>query len=249
MTGSTLARTVGEELATRYWRDGYVTVRSRFAPDEVAGWRAECDRLWGIVDRDPDTPRVQWRGHAREGQIRDRIDPVVDISPLFAALAADPRVVSPVRDVLRAEPALMKAKLITKRPGTTGYAMHQDFPYWAPLGIPADDLLTLQLSIDPSRADNGAVELFARLHHGRLEARPGEPLDVDEARMDLSRGEVAELAPGDLLIFHSLTPHRSGPNRSAGPRRALFLTYTTAAHGDVYRRYHDHQRVGDPSLQ
>ena len=44
--------------------------------------------------------------------------------------------------------------------------MHQDFPYWAPLGIPADDLLTLQVSIDRGgRADNGAVELFARLHH------------------------------------------------------------------------------------
>jgi hypothetical protein len=242
---STLLHSAGEELGIRYWREGYVTVRNRFGAEEIDAWRAETDRLWNLVDGDPDAARVQWRGHARQGQIRDRIDPVVDISPVFAALAADPRIVEPVRDVLRAEPALMKAKLITKRPGTAGYTMHQDFPYWAPLGIPADDLLTLQVSIDQSRADNGAVEVFARLHHRRLASRPNEPLDVDDSRMDLGCGEVAALAAGDLLLFHSLTPHRSGPNSSAGSRRALFFTYTTAVHGDIYRRYHDQQRVGD----
>jgi len=249
MTSSTLTLGTAEELGVRYWRDGYVVLRSRFGAGEIAAWRVECDRLWSLMDADPDTARVQWRGHVRHGQIRDRIDPVVDISPVFAALAADPRIVAPVREVLRAEPGLMKAKLITKRPGTAGYAMHQDFPYWAPLGIPADDLLTLQVSIDPARPDSGAVELFARLHHGRLESRPDEPLDVDQSRMDLNRGEMAELAAGDLLLFHSLTPHRSGPNTSPGPRRALFLTYTTTAHGDVYGRYHEQQGVAGKPVQ
>ncbi len=243
MTEVATLRGAGEELAVCYWRDGYVTLPNQFTADEIAAWRAECDRLWGVVDGDPDAARVQWRGHERHGQIRDRIDPVVDISPVFAELAADSRLVAPARAVLRAEPALMKAKLITKRPGTAGYMMHQDFPYWAPLGIPADDLLTLQVSIDEARADNGAVELFARLHHRRLASTANEPLDVDESRMDLSGGALAELGPGDVLLFHSLTPHRSGPNRSTGSRRALFFTYTTTAHGDVYRRYHDQQRV------
>jgi ectoine hydroxylase-related dioxygenase (phytanoyl-CoA dioxygenase family) len=249
MIRSTVVRDSADELGARYWRDGYVTLRDRFHADEIAGWRAECERLWDVLDADPDAARVQWRGHAREGQIRDRIDPVVDISPVFAALAADPRIVTPVRDVLRAEPALMKAKLITKRPGTAGYTMHQDFPYWAPLGIPADDLLTLQVSIDPARADNGAVEVFRGLHHHRLESRPDQPLDVDESRMDATVGELAELAPGDLLVFHSLTPHRSGPNRSTAPRRALFFTYTTAAHGDIYRRYHEQQGLRHSAVQ
>lgn len=249
MTSSMVRGTAGPELGVHYWRDGYVTLRGRFATDEVAAWQAECDRLWAVVDGDPDAARVQWRGHARQGQIRDRIDPVVDISPLFAALAADARLIEPVRQVLRAEPALMKAKLITKRPGTAGYTMHQDFPYWAPLGIPADDLLSVQVGIDPARAENGAVELFPRLHHRRLESRPEEPLDVDESRVDLHQGQLAELDPGDLLLFHSLAPHRSGPNRSDRSRRALFLTYTTMAHGDTYRRYHEHQRMGHHAVQ
>jgi ectoine hydroxylase-related dioxygenase (phytanoyl-CoA dioxygenase family) len=246
---ATVSRPTGDELAAGYWRDGYVTVRSRFRPDEIAAWRAECDRLWGLLDSDSDTTRVQWRGHERQGQVRDRIDPVVDISPAFAALAGDARVLGPVRDVLRVEPALMKAKLITKRPGTAGYAMHQDFPYWATLGLPADDLLTLQVSIDNATAENGAVEVFPGLHDRVLEARPEEPLDVDESRMDLRSGMLADLSAGDLLLFHSLTPHRSGTNCSPQSRRALFFTYTTARHDDIYRRYHQHQRVSQRAVQ
>ncbi len=243
MTQATIAAATSAELSARYWREGYVLVPGLFEPEEVESWRRECTRLWALLDLETDSARIQWRGHAAQGQIRDRIDPVVDISPVFAALAADPRLVGAARDVLRAEPALMKAKLIAKRSGTAGYGMHQDFPYWAPLGVPADDLLTVQVGIDASTRDNGAVEVFGRLHHRTLEAPEGHPLDVDETRIDLSRGEVVELAAGDLLFFHSLTPHRSGPNQTGGSRRALFLSYATESHGDVYGQYHAQQRV------
>ena len=64
-----------EKLAIDYWRDGYATAPSGFTSDEIAAWRAECDRLWRVVDGDADAARVQWRSHVRDGQIRDRIDP------------------------------------------------------------------------------------------------------------------------------------------------------------------------------
>jgi predicted HD phosphohydrolase len=45
---------------------------------------------------------------------------------------------------------------------------------------------------------------------------------------------------GDTLWFHSRTPHRSGPNRSPRPRRALYPTYNALSEGDrradYYRR-------------
>jgi 2-aminoethylphosphonate dioxygenase len=232
-----------EDLAVRFWREGYVLLSGGFESSEIAAWRAESDRLWAGLAADPDDPRVQWRGHAVLGQVRDRIDPLIDISPLFAELACDQRLVAPVRAVLRAEPVLMKAKLIAKRPGTAGYTLHQDFPYWAPLGIPADDLVTLLVSVDRATAENGAVEVFPRLHHAPIPADPDQPLDADETRVDSRDAILAEVEAGGLLLFHSLTPHRSGPNRSPTNRRALFFTYTTTAHGSVYHRYHQHQRV------
>jgi ectoine hydroxylase-related dioxygenase (phytanoyl-CoA dioxygenase family) len=41
-------------------------------------------------------------------------------------------------------------------------------------------------------------------------------------------------APGTVILFSCLTPHRSGPNRSREPRRALIFTYNPAVDGDAY---------------
>jgi 2-aminoethylphosphonate dioxygenase len=34
-------------------------------------------------------------------------------------------------------------------------------------------------------------------------------------------------------------PHRSGPNRTAHPRRALYLTYNAASEGNLRQAYYD----------
>ena len=43
---------------------------------------------------------------------------------------------------------------------------------------------------------------------------------------------------GETLWFHSRTPHRSGPNRSSRPRRALYPTYNAAREGDRRAEYY-----------
>jgi ectoine hydroxylase-related dioxygenase (phytanoyl-CoA dioxygenase family) len=48
---------------------------------------------------------------------------------------------------------------------------------------------------------------------------------------------------GQTLWFHSLTPHRSGPNRSAHPRRALYPTYNAAREGDRRAEYYAAKRA------
>lgn len=224
---------------------GYVVARGLFTPVEVTGWQRECERLWSdVADGKTGSGRVQRRAHAAGGMIADRIDPVLDVSRAFARLASDPRMMAVVRSALGAAPTLVKAKLIEKRPGTRGYGMHQDYPYWAWLGIPADEILSVAVAIDAAHSGNGGVEVFPALHHARLTPGADEPLDVDERSMDLSAGEIPSLASGDLLLFHSLTPHRSAANASSESRRALFLTYATARHGDVYARYHERGVAG-----
>jgi ectoine hydroxylase-related dioxygenase (phytanoyl-CoA dioxygenase family) len=231
--------------ADDYRATGYVVARGLFTPVEVTGWQRECERLWAeVADGKTASSRIQRRAHAAGGMIADRIDPVLDVSRPFARLANDPRVTAVVRSVLGAAPTLVKAKLIEKRPGTRGYQMHQDYPYWAWLGIPADEMVSVAVAIDAAHNGNGGVEVFPALHHGRLTPGAEEPLDVDERAVDLSTGEIPPLSSGDLLLFHSLTPHRSAPNASSESRRTLFLTYATARHGDVYARYHERGVAG-----
>jgi ectoine hydroxylase-related dioxygenase (phytanoyl-CoA dioxygenase family) len=47
-----------------------------------------------------------------------------------------------------------------------------------------------------------------------------------------------EVKAGETLWFHSRTPHRSGPNRSTHPRRAIYPTYNAASEGNLRADYY-----------
>ena len=47
-----------------------------------------------------------------------------------------------------------------------------------------------------------------------------------------------EVPAGSTLWFHSRTPHRSGPNHSPVPRRALYPTYNALSEGDLREAYY-----------
>lgn len=231
------------ESIARYRSDGFLLVSGEFAGGEVSEWREECDRLWGEMAVAHDAERIQFRGDMFGARIADRIDPVLDVSPCFAALAADPRIVAAASALFGSTAFLVKAKLITKRPETTGYLAHQDHPYWEQLGIPPDNMMSVQVSIDPGTAENGALEVFPARHHARLPAPTDAPLDLDESVLEPALWQVIASHPGDLLFFHSLVPHRSGPNRARFPRRTLYLTYAAGVSADIYDVYHASKAV------
>lgn len=227
---------LSEPQLADYHRNGFVVVSGLFSREEARGWQEECVRIW--EDADVGESRVQWRTHNGGRPIADRLDPVIDVSPVFDALAHDGRILEAVEAALGGRAQLFKDKLITKRPGTDGYGLHQDYPYYAFTGLEPDALVSVQVSIDAADEANGALEVFPGLHHERLAAPPDEPRDVDASAVDLGRGHVVRTEPGDLLLFHSLVPHQSDANTSGQSRRALYLTYARTDDEGVYDRYY-----------
>jgi len=135
--------------------------------------------------------------------------------------------------LLLGEPAVLyKEKINYKLPGGAGYSPHQDAPAYPFVA----SHVSAMLAIDDSNLSNGCLEVVPRMH--------AEVLPTDETgciRADV----VAQLswqpvgvAAGQTLWFHSRTPHRSGPNLSATPRRALYPTYNAAAEGDLRTDYY-----------
>jgi ectoine hydroxylase-related dioxygenase (phytanoyl-CoA dioxygenase family) len=56
--------------------------------------------------------------------------------------------------------------------------------------------------------------------------------------------------PGDVIFFDSFVPHASGPNRTAAPRRILYVTYSRAGNGDHRARYFaDKRRDFPPDIE
>ncbi len=216
-------------------RKGYVTLPGLFQQDEVSGWASECERILRLGLANKNNVRTPVHFITKDIWIVDRLDPVIDISEVFRNLADDERVRGPLRDILEDEPILFKDRLIYKMIGMRGYPIHQDYSWWQEF---PRELVNAAIAIDGADADNGALELFPGYHH-RLLSTPGEMrhMNAQEAeQIDFDSGEVMTTSPGDLIIFDSMTPHRSGPNMSNRLRRQFYLTYSPSKYGDLYER-------------
>jgi len=235
-----LAATVSKEqsLAELYWKQGYIVLRGLFTAAEIGQWQVECDRLLQQEWIDANNIRTPFRMNSTVTP--ERIDPVVDVSPLFTELVADERLLASLRTIFQDEVRLFKDKLIFKMPGVDGYTMHQDWAWgWQDL-CAADDILSVSIQIDGADTDNGGIELFPG-YHDRLLTPPGLQTNFraeELALVDPARGEKIATQPGDVLVFHSLTPHQSGRNSNDRPRRSLYLTYNAARAGDLKGQYY-----------
>lgn len=229
-----------EQLQT-YKEQGYLVLRGVFSEAEAKVMQQECDNLLTLSDyTNPKNIRAGYKHYANGEQKIERFDPVHDISPVYAALVKDERILAPLRDIYLDEPLLFKDKLIFKLPGANGYSMHQDAAWWQ--GFPMEGLVSVMVAIDGASTENGGLELFAG-YHERLLSTPGElrNLNAEEiAGIDKDAGAIVETNPGDVIIFHSYTPHQSGPNLSNRSRKQLFLTYTPAKNGDLYKAHYQH---------
>ncbi len=225
-------------LVEEYRTNGFIVLRSVFTPHEIALWQEESDRLLKCDWVKPENVRTPFR--LGSGNAPERIDPVVDVSPLFQNLVQDPRIIDVVRALFEEAPLLFKDKLIFKAPGTEGYKPHQDQAWWHL--CPPNDILSVSIQIDGASQANGCIELLAECHD-QLVSPAGEfrNLRPDEVAFleRKSAWQAVETIPGDVLIFHSLAPHRSGKNTASVSRRSLYLTYSSAKHGNLYQQYLD----------
>jgi ectoine hydroxylase-related dioxygenase (phytanoyl-CoA dioxygenase family) len=134
---------------------------------------------------------------------------------------------------LLGEPAVLyKEKINHKLPGGAGYSAHQDAPAYPLLA----NHVSAMVAIDDADVDNGGLEVVSGCFDRVL------PMDdrgcVDRSVERSLAWEPVEVPAGATLWFHSRTPHRSGPNRSSRPRRALYPTYNAAREGDRRAQYY-----------
>jgi ectoine hydroxylase-related dioxygenase (phytanoyl-CoA dioxygenase family) len=221
-----------------YRAEGYLVVRGVFSADRVAELDADANRL--LERRDlmhPDNIRCRWQNHADTGECRfDCFDPVIDLSDACADAARDPQLLE-IIGALYGEPAcLFKDKIIYKPAGAVGYQLHQDYISWKSF---PESFVTAIVAIDAADASNGATEVFPGYHrNGCMTLRDGMYHQLADDAVDLTKGVVLDLAPGDVAIFSGFTPHRSAPNRSSESRRLLYLSYNALSDGGEQRDRH-----------
>jgi hypothetical protein len=194
--------------------------------DEVAAW-PEGDGPWihhrELTDDGPKLCRSEGFVGVHEG--------------LTALLASDEGLLREASALLGEPAVLYKEKINYKLPGGAGYAPHQDAPAYPFVA----SHVSCMVAVDDARLANGCLEVASGCHAELL------PTDAEGCiRADVVAGldwAPVEVEAGEVLWFHSRTPHRSGPNPGPAPRRALYPTYNARSEGDLRRAYYEAKRA------
>ena len=231
-----------EHVQCRQWnRDGYVLLENHLHPserddlarwvEELAGWPEEPGK-W-----------MKWYENVATGRQLCRVE---DFVPYHAGLAnfLQSSELCNVLELLLGEPAaLFKEKINFKLPGGAGFQPHQDAPAFTAFGQSYH--VTVMIAVDPATRENGCLEVVESLHGSGLLPQAADGTLAKEW-VDKQVWKPVEMQPGDVLIFDSYLAHRSGPNRTNRPRRALYVTYNRVSAGSHRDAYFQRKRAAFP---
>lgn len=212
---------------------------------EVNGWAVfdtaipenVRERLQAWVDDVSRTPGAgQSRKHYFErtdaGIQLCRTEAFIDDHSGLAQLLQQGVVPALAAELLGEEALVYKEKINYKPPGGAGFKAHQDATAYDFVS----KHVTCLIAVDAMTLRNGCIE-FAPYANDELLPDDGDGCIADEVAQALAWRAV-EVQAGSVLFFSSYVPHRSATNRSASPRRALYLTYNAASAGDHRASYY-----------
>lgn len=211
--------------------DGFLCLRGALAPAEVhelSAWLEEVEG-WAAAGG----PGLHHHELVGDTAVLARSERLVEDHEGFRRFLTEGRLVEWAGALLGEAAVLYKEKVNYKRPGGAGFAPHQDAPAYPFV----DHHVSAMVPLDPATVASGCLWV-ARGHWTERLVTDGDR-GLDPAVAAGLDWEPVEVAPGDVLWFDSLLPHRSDTNGTDRPRRALYLTYNAAAEGDLRRRYYD----------
>jgi ectoine hydroxylase-related dioxygenase (phytanoyl-CoA dioxygenase family) len=226
------------------------------AGDRVTGWEAQyAEHGWCVVedlfdeatcDRVVDLAAEGYRmdvGAAGAGPLDYR--PMGSVTNrALADLATDPRWAPIVLALVGPDARLYWEQLVTKPPfSRTPVPWHQDDGY-APVDPPG--YVTCWLALEDATLANGCMWVLPGSHRAGTAAEHVDTGGFFRVGYDGPEDGVAvELRKGSALVFSSLMQHRSGPNSTAGHRRAWIVQFCPAhaRHGRSGRPFTDRLRV------
>ncbi len=235
------------EQVASYRRDGFLVVPGLVTGDELAELQAASDKVMaeaieygrkldaerGPIQLNDDHGFREWDeidefkflyGRDQAGnRIWRRAEGMWDRDPAFRRVTAHPGILGVVRSLLGPVIVPRHDSMVVKMPGAgSAVPWHRDPPgdYHIARGIDGSIDPILDLYLDPSTVDNGAVWAIPGSHLG-------VPLEVDLLDFDRPDAVVLEAEPGDLVIHCSGVLHGSPANTGGTLRRTFYLHYGT----------------------
>jgi ectoine hydroxylase-related dioxygenase (phytanoyl-CoA dioxygenase family) len=239
----------GEGLApgqvAQFDEQGFLLYEGAFDADTVARAIAEIDPFEQRVEA---FLRTQQDGRlfiARAGEITFSTH-LVARSRFLRELSAAPPILAACRSLVGPDVRLYWDQAVYKKPGTAQeFPFHQDNGYTY---IEPQQYLTCWVALTDTDERNGCPWVIPGWHRFGTLAHEETPLGWRCVESSPASVPVPARA-GDIVVFSSLTPHRTGPNLSDAVRKSYILQY---APDGACARSADPRRAGpqdDPERQ
>jgi ectoine hydroxylase-related dioxygenase (phytanoyl-CoA dioxygenase family) len=235
-------RLISDEQAESYNERGYFLLEGAIPPEELAELIAEIDPVEAQME---DLLRAHGGKAfiARAGEITFTVH-LVTRSPRLSRFVRSRVFRDLGHDLLGPDVRLYWGQAVYKKPGTEApFPWHQDNGYTF---IEPQQYLTCWIALTDATLESGCPWVVPGLHEqGTLAHRASEMGHVclegwpDEA-------VPVEARAGDIVVFSSLTPHATGPNRSSQVRKAYIVQFAPDG-AEVVTRADDGTLVRTPA--
>jgi ectoine hydroxylase-related dioxygenase (phytanoyl-CoA dioxygenase family) len=217
-----------DEQAAYFREDGYLVVENVFSADEIDRLRASLANLEHRARHvAASTDRLKLTLFGAEGRAIQQIADPHEIGGEWMDLAADPRILDVVEQLIGPDICLYYSMLMMK-PARSGAPApwHQDLSFFV---HDQARLVACQVYLDDSTAENGCIHVVPGSHKMGLfnhfdGDRFTEVVQGDTSAFDAA-GVPAPVAAGGMILWHCLTLHSSQPNVSDRSRRAVVFEY------------------------
>lgn len=211
------------QLRTQFRIRGYAILEHWVTSQELSGLRAACDAL---LQEKPDDGGGRFHDIGRGDDRRFLRHRHRDI-PAVESFVFGTTMRGILAALIGARAYLFNEQFVVKAAGTgASFAWHQDSAY---VGFDHEPYVTAWIALDDTTIQNGCVYLLPR----NLQLEP----DIEPHRWDAAGKEkvgyegsdpgiAAEVPAGSIVVFSSLTLHRSGPNTTRSIRRAYICQYS-----------------------
>ncbi|XOV88799.1 MAG: phytanoyl-CoA dioxygenase family protein [Pseudomonadota bacterium] len=220
-------RLITDEQARQWNEAGYFLLKNALTQAEISALTAEIDPL--------EQERETWLREQHNGHffINRADDITFTVHLVKQSQAARDFVHLPVfadlcLDLIGDSARLYWDQAVYKKPETPKeFPWHQDNGYTF---VTPQDYLTCWVPLNDATIENGCPWVVPGVHRrGTLEHWPTELgfecLDKLEDEID-ARAVPVEAKAGDIVVFSSLTPHRTGPNTTNRVRKAYIVQYS-----------------------
>lgn len=227
------------ELRNRFHEHGYLVIPGLFEQILVAKLRDRIDAIaqgaaplpQGVMRmEEPSVARKEVRSKGAVGTTRKLEGVPLATDAAIKKAAHHPRLVAAMQELLGPDLKLLRAAAMMKPPKIgSPKGIHQDVAYYP---IEPMEHIAAWIALDPATEENGCMEVLPGAHKDGYREHEMREYDTDLVIQGTTGDEeglvTLPMQPGDVLLTHCLTPHRSGANTTSEPRRALILAYMSA---------------------